>query len=120
MIEIASEVPPLYWRVRTIDSEVSPPIFSTNKSGGTGRSEDLHGPGATVGEQMRIGYRESEDDIPMDHREKPKHDAVRRESPRRHAYGAAEGDKTRDRKLPRSVQATVQVEDLPNDNPHSV
>lgn len=56
----------------------------------------------------------------MDHREKPKHDAVRRESPRRHAYGAAEGDKTRDRKLPRSVQATVQVEDLPNDNPHSV
>lgn len=49
-------------------------------SGSSGGSENVHRPGATVGEQMRIGYREGENDIPMDHREKSEHHAIRRES----------------------------------------
>lgn len=45
----------------------------------------------------------------MDHREESKHDAIRREFTRGHAYGLVERNKTRDRKLPRSVQTIVQV-----------
>jgi len=46
--------------------------------GSSRRSKNVHRLGATVGEQMRIGYRKGEDNIPMDHREKSQHYAVRR------------------------------------------
>lgn len=45
-------------------------------SGSPRGSENVHGLGATVGEQMRIGYRKGEDNIPMDHREESEYDAV--------------------------------------------
>lgn len=71
-------------------------FFLFDKSGGSRGSENVHRSGTTVGEQMRIGYRKSQDDIPMDHREESEHDAVRREFTRGHAYGLVERNKTRD------------------------
>lgn len=61
----------------------------------------------------------------MDHREESKHDAVRREFTRGHAYGLVERNKTRDWKLPRSVQTIVQVNaltsfDLSHDTPEII
>jgi len=79
--------------------------------GGARRSENVHRSGATVGEQMRIGHRKGEDNIPVDHREESQHYAVRRELTRRHSHGSVEGHQTRHRKLSRSIQAIVQVTD---------
>lgn len=79
--------------------------------GGARRSENVHRSGATVGEQMRIGHRKGEDNIPVDHREESQHYAVRRELTRRHSHGSVEGHQTRHGKLSRSIQAIVQVTD---------